>query len=156
MASLQGTTVTTYNASSTSNASTTLCSTDGALQQWGGNVYITSPYYTATPYVDVFANNNNWQWVTGFISFISYQSYNGTQQVWFALSQYGLQITSGPTNDGLITFSYYQDPSNGSKSWIRFTNTYNVSWGNATCMVNVTLFSPSASAVTSPYLTRYV
>jgi hypothetical protein len=156
MASLQGTTVTTYNASTTSNADSTICTNARALQQWGGNVYILSPYYSATPYVDVLCNNNNWQWTTGYISFMSAQSYNATQNVWFALSQYGLNITSGPTNDGLITFSYYQDPSNGSKSWLRFTNTYNVSWGNATCFINITLFAPNANAITSPVLTRYV
>ena len=156
MASLQGTTVTTYNASTTSNADKTICTNPMALQQWGGNVSVISPQYTATPYTDVICNNSNWQWVTGYISFLSYQSYNGTQNVWFALSQYGLQITSGPTNDQLITFSYYQDPSDGSKSWLRFTNQYNVSWGNATCLVNITLFAPNANAITSPILTRYV
>ena len=156
MASLQGTTVTTYNASSTSNASTTICSNAMALQQWGGNVSVTSPYYTATPYTDVLCNNNNWQWVTGYISFLGYQSYNSTQNVWFALSQYGLQITSGPTNDQLITFSYYEDPTSASKSWLRFTNQYNASWANATCLVNITLFAPNVNAVTSPILTRYV
>jgi hypothetical protein len=67
-----------------------------------------------------------------------------------------IQTTSGPTNDGLITFSYYQDPTSASKSWLRFTNQYNVSWGNATCLVNITLFAPNANAVTSPILTRYV
>ena len=154
--SLNDTTSTTFNVTSTSNASTTICTNARALQQWGGSVYVVSPYYSATPYVDVLCNNNNWQWVTGYISFISYQSYNGTQNVWFALSQYGLQTTSGPTNDGLITFSYYQDPSNGSKSWLRFTNTYNTSWGNATCLVNITLFAPNDGAITSPYLTRYI
>lgn len=156
MASLQGTTVTTYNATTTSNADVTLCSNPRALQQWGGSVYIQSPYYSATPYADVLCNNHNWEWVTGYISFLAYQSYNSTQNVWFALSQYGLNITSGPTNDQLITFSYYQDPSNGSKSWLRFTNQYNASWANATCLVNITLFAPNANAVTSPLLTRYV
>lgn len=156
MATLQSTTVTTYNSPTTSNADVTLCSNPRALQQWGGSVSVTSPYYTSTPYTDVLCNNNNWEWVTGYISFISYQSYNGTQNVWFALSQYGLQITSGPTNDQLITFSYYQDPSNSAKSWLRFTNQYNVSWGNATCLVNITLFAPNANAITSPVLTRHV
>ena len=79
-----------------------------------------------------------------------------TQNVWFALSQYGLQITSGPTNDQLITFSYYQDPTSASKSWLRFTNQNNASWANATCLVNITLFAPNANAITSPILTRYV
>jgi hypothetical protein len=156
MASLQGTTVTTYNATTTSNGDKTICSNERALQQWGGSVSVISPYYSATPYTDVLCNNNNWQWVTGFMSFIGYQSYNSSQQIWFALSQYGLQTTSGPTNDGLVTFSYYQDPSNGSKSWLRFTNQYNVSWGNATCLVNITLFAPNADAISSPVLTRHV
>jgi len=156
MATLQSTIVPTYNATTTSTASNTLCSTNTALQQWGGSVFIYSPYYSATPYVDVFCNNNNHRWVTGFISFISYQSYNASQQVWFALSQYGLQTTSGPTNDGFITFSYFQDPSNASKSWCRFTNNYNASWGNATCLINITLFAPNPNAITSPHLTRYI
>jgi hypothetical protein len=156
MANLQSSSATTYNATSTSNANTTICTNARALQQWGGNVFVQSPYYTATPYLDVLCNNNNWQWVTGYISFMSAQSYNATQNVWFALSQYGLNITSGPTNDGLITFSYYQDPTNSAKSWLRFTNTYNVSWGNATCFLNITLFAPNANAITSPVLTRYV
>jgi hypothetical protein len=156
MANLQSSSATTYNATSTSNANTTICTNARALQQWGGNISVISPYYSATPYLDVLCNNNNWQWTTGYISFMSAQSYNATQNVWFALSQYGLNITSGPTNDGLITFSYYQDPTNSSKSWLRFTNTYNVSWGNATCFVNITLFAPNANAITSPVLTRYV
>ena len=155
MASLQGTTVTTYNATSSSNANSTLCTNPRALQQWGGVVSVTSPYYTATPYTDVLCNHSNWVWVTGMMSFIGYQSYNSTQQIWFALSQYGLHQTSGPTNDGLITFSYVQDPSDGSKSWLRFTNAYNVSWGNATCYVNITLFPAWGATITSPVLTRY-
>lgn len=156
MANLQSTTVTTYNASTTSSADSTLCTNARALQQWGGNVSITSPYYSSINYVDVLCNNHNWEWTTGYISFMAYQSYNSTQNVWFALSQYGLNITSGPTNDQLITFSYYQDPSNGSKSWLRFTNQYNASWANATCIVNITLFAPNANAISSPVLTRYV
>jgi hypothetical protein len=156
MANLQSSSATTYNATSTSNANTTICTNARALQQWGGNISVISPYYSATPYLDVLCNNNNWQWTTGYISFMSAQSYNATQNVWFALSQYGLQTTSGPTNDGLITFSYYQDPTSASKSWLRFTNQYNVPWGNALCLVNITLFAPNANAITSPILTRYV
>ena len=156
MAPLQGTTATTYSATTTSSAGQTICSSNGTLQQWGGYVSVISPYYSATPYTDVLCNNYNWQWATGFMSFLGYQSYNSSQQIWFALSQYGLEQTSGPTNDGLITFSYYQDPSNSAKSWLRFTNQYNVSWGNATCLVNITLFTADQSAISSPVLTRYV
>lgn len=155
MATLVNTTAPQWTAATTSSAPKTLCSNDRALQQWGGTVYIVSPYYSATNYVDVFANINGYMWVTGFLSFMAHQSYNSSQQIWFALSRYGLEMTSGPTNDSLITFSRYEDPSNANISHMRFTNQYNTSWGNANCHINITLFPGySSTSITSPHLIR--
>jgi hypothetical protein len=155
MASLQGTTVTTYTASSQASGTYTLCTNSLGLQQWTGMVYITSIYYTSNNYVNMFANTNGYNWVTGFCQFQASQSYNSTQSWWFALSRYGLTTTSGPTNDGLVTPSYYQDPSDPNKNYMRLNNVYNASWANASCFMSVTIFpGGSNSAITSDYLTR--
>lgn len=155
MASLQGTTVTTYTASSQASATYTLCSNPMALQQWTGTVSITSIYYTSNNYVDLLANTNGYSWVNGYVQFQASQSYNSTQSWWFALSRYGLTTTSGPTNDGLITPSYYQSPSNPDVNYMRLNNVYNASWANATCFMNVLIFpGGNSTAISSSYLFR--
>jgi hypothetical protein len=155
MASLQGTTVTTYTASSQASATYTLCTNSMALQQWTGTVSITSIYYTSNNYVDLFANTNGYSWVTGYVQFQASQSYNSTQSWWFGLSRYGLTTTSGPTNDGLVTPSYYQSPSNPDVNYMRLNNVYNASWANATCFMSVTIFpGGNNNSISSSYLFR--
>jgi hypothetical protein len=155
MATLIGTTVTTYNASTSASSTYTLCSNVNALQQWTGTVSITSIYYTSDNYVNVLANTNGYSWVTGFMQFQSSQSYNATQSWWFMLSRYGLTTTSGPTNDGLITPTYYQNPSNPNINYMRLNNVYNQSWGNATCFISAMIFpGGNVTSISSDYLTR--
>jgi hypothetical protein len=157
MASLQGTSTTTLTATSGTSATYSLTTSGGAIQQWGGQPYIISPYYDpVNNFVNLIANTNGFAWVTGFCQFIGYQSYFTTQQFWFALSRYGLQTTSGPSNDQLVTPQYYQDPSNPNINWLRLRNDYNASWANATLNLTVLIYpSISSNNITSSVLQRY-
>jgi hypothetical protein len=157
MANLQNTTVPTLTATSGSSAIYSLNTTSGALQQWGGQPYIISPYYdSVNNYVNLIANTNGYAWITGFCQFIGYQSYFTTQQFWFGLSRYGLQTTSGPSNDQLVVPVHYQDPGNPDINWLRLVNVYNAPWANATLNLTILVYPGiSSNNITSSVLTRY-
>jgi hypothetical protein len=71
------------------------------------------------------------------------------------LSRYGLTTASGPTNDQLITPSYYQHPTNPNINYMRLNNVYNASWANATCFISAMIFpGGNVTSISSDYLTR--
>lgn len=153
MASLQGTTVTTYTASTSASASTIVCTNSSSVQQWSGFVGVQTPYYDPTGnYADILANTDGYNWVVGYVAIPANQSYNTSHAFWFALSRYGLEYT-WLENDNLMGLSRYQDPNNPNINYLRVTNTYNASWAYAYYHVNVNVFTPNSS-ITSSYLTR--
>ena len=156
MASLQGTTVTTYSATTSATASTILNTTAGSVQQWAGYVGVPTPYYEpSNNFVNLIGNNNGYAWITGYVSIPANQSYNSTHDFWFALSRYGIKTTTGATFDGLMTLSHFQDPGNVNINYLRVTNTYNASWAYGNYHVCATIFTGSANnSVISSVLTR--
>jgi len=152
MASLQGTTVTTYNATTSASANTILNTSVGSVQQWAGYVGVPTPYNSASNYADILYNTNGYAWIVGYVSMPANQSYNTAHDFWFALSLYGLKYTFGVTNDGLMGLSTY---TSGNNSYLRVTNNYNASWAYANYHCNVTVFcGSSSSSVASSVLTR--
>ena len=155
MASLQGTTVTTYNATTSASANTILNTSVGSVQQWAGYVGVPTPYNSASNYADILYNTNGYAWIVGYVSIPANQSYNSTHDFWFALSRYGIKTTTGATFDGLMTLSHFQDPGNVNINYLRVTNTYNASWAYGNYHVCATIFTGSSnSSVISSYLTR--
>lgn len=152
MASLQSTTVTTYNATTSASANTILNTTAGSIQQWAGYVGVPTPYNSSSNYADILYNTNGYAWIVGYVSIPANQSYNTAHDFWFALSLYGLKYSWGVTNDGLMSLSTY---TSGNNSYLRVTNTYNASWAYANYHVNVTVFTGNSnSSVASSVLTR--
>jgi hypothetical protein len=152
MAALQGTTVTTYNATTSASANTILNTSVGSVQQWAGYVGVPTPYNSASNYADILYNTNGYAWIVGYVSMPANQSYNTAHDFWFALSLYGLKYTFGVTNDGLMGLSTY---TSGNNSYLRVTNNYNAPWAYANYHCNVTVFcGSSSSAVASSVLTR--
>ncbi len=156
MASLQNTTVTTFNASTSASASSILNSAVGSVQQWAGYVGVPTPYYEpSNNFVNLIGNNNGYAWIMGYVSIPANQSYNTTHDFWFALSRYGIKTNTGATWDGLMSLSHYQDPNNANINYLRVTNTYNASWAYGHYHVCVTVFTGSANnSVISSVLTR--
>lgn len=156
MASLQGTTVTTFNATTSASASSILNSAVGSVQQWAGYVGVPTPYYEpSNNFVNLIGNNNGYAWIMGYISIPANQSYNSCHDFWFALSRYGLKTLAGATFDGLMSLSHYQDPNNVDINYLRLTNTYNASWAYGNYHVCATVFTGSANnSVISSVLTR--
>ncbi len=156
MASLQNTTVTTFNASTSASANSILNSAVGSVQQWAGYVGVPTPYYEpSNNFVNLIGNNNGYAWIMGYVSIPANQSYNTTHDFWFALSRYGIKTNTGATWDGLMSLSHYQDPNNANINYLRVTNTYNASWAYANYHVCVTVFTGSANnSVISSVLTR--
>lgn len=156
MASLQGTTVTTYNATTQASASTILNTSNNSIQQWAGYVGVPTPYYEpSNNFVNLIGNNNGYSWIMGYVSIPANQSYNTAHDFHFALSRYGLKASFYTTNDGLMGLSHYQDPNNANINYLRITNNYNASWAYGNYHVNVTVFSPNCnSCVISSVLTR--
>lgn len=153
MASLQGTTVTTFNATTSTTASTIINTKAGSVQQWAGFVGVPTPYYDPTGnYADILGNTNGYGWIVGYVSCPANQSYNTAHDFWFALSLYGLKYGFGVTNDGLMGVSTW---TSGNTSYLRITNTYNAPWAYGNYHVNVTVFTGNTNtAITSSYLTR--
>lgn len=146
MATLQATTVTTFNATTSATASTILNTSVGSVQQWAGYVGVQTPYYDpVNNYVDLIGNNNGYAWIMGYISMPANQSYNSTHDFWFAVSRYGIKTATGSTFDGLMSFSHYQDPNNVNINYLRVFNTYNESWAYGNYHVCATVFTGSSN-----------
>jgi len=156
MASLQGTTVTTLNATTSATASYVLNSAVGSVQQWAGYVGVPTPYYEpSNNFVNLLGNNNGYAWIMGHVSIPANQSYNSCHDFWFALSRYGIKVNYGATFDGLMSISHFQDPNNANINYLRITNTYNASWAYGNYHVCATVFTGSANnSVISSVLTR--
>lgn len=156
MASLQGTTVTTYNATTQVSANTVLNTSNNSIQQWAGYVGVPTPYYEpSNNFVDLIGNTNGYSWIMGYVSIPANQSYNTAHDFHFAVSRYGIKTASYCTFDGLMSLSHYQDPNNPNINYLRVTNTYNASWAYGHYHVNVTVFSPNCNnCVISSVLTR--
>jgi len=76
MASLQNTTVTTFNATTSASASSILNSAVGSVQQWAGYVGVPTPYYEpSNNFVNLIGNNNGYAWIMGYVSIPANQSY---------------------------------------------------------------------------------
>lgn len=156
MANLQTSTATTLQANTTATGNVILTNTASSIQQWAAYVFIVTPYYDANNnYADVITNNNGYFWICGTCDVGANQSYNSSHQFWFALSRYGIKVKTGPTFDGFMSLSWYQNPSNPNINSLRVTNTYNQSWANGHYHFNFNIFSGnSVSAVSSSYLSR--
>ena len=156
MASLQGTTVTTFNATTSASASTILNSAVGSVQQWSGYVGVPTPHFEpSNNFANLIGNNNGYAWIMGYVSIPANQSYNTTHDFWFALSRYGIKTIWGATNDGLLGLSHYQDPNNVNINYLRITNNYNASWAYGHYHVCATIFTGGANnSVISSVLTR--
>jgi len=156
MASLQNTTVTTFNATTSASASSILNNAVGSVQQWAGYVGVPTPYYEpSNNFANLIGNNNGYAWIMGYVSIPANQSYNTAHDFWFALSRYGIKTTFAATNDGLLGLSHFQDPGNANINYLRITNLYNVPWGYGHYHVCVTVFTGSANnSVISSVLTR--
>jgi hypothetical protein len=153
MANLQGTTITTLNATTSTSANTVLNTSVISIQQWAGYVGIQTPHFDAVNnYADILVNTNGYAWITGYVSIPANQSYNTAHDFWFALSLYGIKIATGVTWDGLMGVSTW---TSGNNSYLRITNNYNASWAFGHYHVNVTVFTGNSnSSVTSSVLTR--
>lgn len=156
MANLQTSTATTLQANTSATGNIILTTSNSSIQQWAAYVFIVTPYYDPNNnYVNLLANNNGYAWICGTVDVGANQSYNSSHQFWFALSRYGLTVKTGPTWDGLMSLSHYQDPNNANINYLRVTNTYNASWANGNYHFNCAIFTGnSASAITSSYLSR--
>lgn len=156
MASLQGTSGTVINVSTSATATSILNTSTSSVQQWAGYVGVPTPYYEpSNNFVNLLGNNNGYAWIVGYLSIPANQSYNSCHDFWFALSRYGVKILAGSTNDGLLTLSHYQDPNNANINYIRLTNTYNASWAYGNYHICATVFTGSANnSIISSYLTR--
>jgi hypothetical protein len=155
MASLQGTTVTTFNATTSATASSIWNTSSGSVQQWAGYVGVPTPYNSNLNYADLIGNNNGYAWIMGHVSIPANQSYNSCHDFWFALSRYGIKTSFVTTNDGLLGLSHYQDPGNANINYLRITNNYNASWAYGNYHVCATIFTGSANnSVISSVLTR--
>ena len=156
MASLHGTTVTTFNATPSATASSILNTSAGSVQQWAGYVGVPTPYYEpSNNFTNLIGNNNGYAWIMGHVSIPANQSYNSCHDFWFALSRYGIKTSFVTTNDGLLGLSHYQDPGNANINYLRITNNYNASWAYGNYHVCATIFTGSANnSVISSVLTR--
>lgn len=155
MASLQGTTVTTYNATTQVSANTVLNTSNNSIQQWASYVGVPTPFDSNLNFVDLIGNTNGYSWIMGYVSIPANQSYNTAHDFHFALSRYGLKAAYYTTNDGLMSISHHQDPNNANINYLRLTNIYNASWAFGHYHVNVNVFSPNCNnCVISSVLTR--
>lgn len=153
MATLQATTATTFNATTSTSATTILNTSIGSIQQWSGYVGVPTPYYDpVNNYADILVNTNGYAWITGYVSCPANQSYNSSHDFWFALSLYGLRFAYGVTWDGLMSVSTW---TSGNNSYLRIINDYNAPWAYGNYHVNATVFSGNSNtSITSSYLTR--
>lgn len=158
MAILQNTTATTFTATTSTTSGKILCNAQSSMQLWCGYVGVQTPYYDpVNNYVDLIANTNGWNWITGMVDVGAYQSYNSSHQFWFALSRYGIKTTAGPTWDSLMSLSHYQDPNNANINYLRVTNLYNASWGFGNYHFMCTIFTGNSnSSVVSSVLERLI
>jgi hypothetical protein len=156
MAVLANSTVTTLTATTSATSNVILCTATSSIQQWAGQVGVQTPYYDpVNNYVDLLGNNNGYNWITGIVEVGAYQSYNSSHQFMFALSRYGVKTSTGPTFDGLMSLSHYQDPNNANINYLRVTNLYNASWAYGYYQFNCIIFSgSSSSSVISSVLSR--
>lgn len=156
MAVLTTSTATTLTATTSATSNVILCTATSSIQQWAGYVGVQTPYYDpVNNYVDLIGNTNGYGWITGIVEVGANQSYNSSHQFMFALSRYGIKTATGPTWDGLMSLSHYQDPGNANINYLRVTNTYNASWAYGNYHFNCIIFTGSSnSCVTSSVLAR--